>query len=116
MEQTLCLYSNEGCGMKDIQNSEQIQTVGSSLSGKIYTTYDQLVEAFGAPTFMDYNPDEKIQVEWVLLIDGIVATIYNWKLGYVPYDLYDWHIGGFNKGEVEAVQAALNIYKEECLS
>lgn len=90
-----------------IENSDSIQVCGSSLSGYITSTYDELVAAFGEPTFTDIDPREKVQCEWVLRIGDVVATIYNWKTGVVPLDVYEWHIGGFDRGEVDAVRRAI---------
>lgn len=90
-----------------IENSDSIQVCGSSLSGYVTSTYDELVAVFGEPTFTDSDPHEKVQCEWVLRIGDVVATIYNWKTGFVPLGVYEWHIGGFDRGEVEAVQRAI---------
>ena len=38
-----------------------------------------------------------------------VFTIYNWKLGYIPTEEYDWHIGGKS---YEAVDIATTILKD----
>ena len=77
------------------------ETVGTSLQGTIATTYDRLVEIFGEP---NGSPCEKSTVEWRLRFpDGTIATIYDWKLNNTPKDLYDWHIGGFNKKAVKAI-------------
>jgi hypothetical protein len=96
----------EGFNMK-IETDTAINVAGSSLSGYVETTYDRLVEVFGAPTYSDANPHEKVQTEWNVMINGVVATIYNWKTGYTPLEQYRWHIGGFGRGEVELVQEAV---------
>jgi len=89
-----------------LSNSQAMipETAGSSLSGYVTTTYDRLCEVFGEPTYSTGDPYEKVQTEWVVSIKGVTATIYNWKTGSTPVDSYNWHIGGFGKGEVDLVQ------------
>lgn len=56
---------------------------GTSLKGRIQTSYAQLVEAFGEPIQGD---GYKVSGEWVFSgLDGEVFTIYDWK----STDLYD---------------------------
>ena len=88
---------------------------GTCLQDYMVASYDQLVQAFGEPTYGDASADGKVNVEWVLTIENenesYVATVYNWK----DYDggreartnpEYRWHIGGHSS------MAAL-ILKEE---
>ena len=84
-------------------NNKEIDVCGTSLVGKIETTYAQLVELFGEPTPSDeYKSDAEWEIE---LEDGTVNTIYNWKNGrnYLGIDgldvedITDWHIGGFEE-------------------
>lgn len=85
---------------------------GSSLSGYVEATRYELEEVFGEPTYADEDPREKVQTEWTLRINGVVATIYNWKTQGTPQGLYRWHIGGFGRGEVELVQSAVANYRK----
>ena len=85
---------------------------GSSLSGYVEATYHELEQVFGEPTYADEDPSEKVQTEWTLRLNGVVATIYNWKTQQTPRGLYRWHIGGFGKGEVEMVQEAVDAYRK----
>ena len=78
---------------------------GTSLQGYVSTTYQELVDAFGMPHIFD---GDKTNVEWVLLIDGVLVTIYDWKLDEVPIDQYDWHVGGHSPEAVELVQSVLD--------
>ena len=39
---------------------------GFHYQGVIKTTYDQLVEIFGKPTFTDADPYEKVNAEWII--------------------------------------------------
>ena len=38
----------------------------------------------------------------------MTATIYNWKVGYIPTDEYEWHVGGFDFDSVDLVQGVLD--------
>lgn len=75
---------------------------GTSYQGKIRTTYRQLLEAFGEP--LEGSADFKTDCEWVVEFeDGTIATIYNWKTGRIPFEPYDWHIGGRSLFAVENI-------------
>lgn len=81
---------------------------GTSLQGYMVASYEDLVKAFGEPTFDTPSGDGKTDVEWLLKIydhefdEDHVVTVYNWK----DYDngvearsnpKYEWHIGGRKK-------------------
>jgi hypothetical protein len=91
----------------DIQKHGEFPN-GTSLQGCVTTTYDTLKRAFGEPS---YVAGDKTNVEWVLLIDGVIATVYDWKLNNVPMDEYDWHIGGHSTEAVELVQSVVEQVK-----
>lgn len=78
---------------------------GTCYQGQIPATYRDLVDAFGMPTTgPDDFLDDKVTCSWHLTFeDGTVATIYDWKTGYTPTGVYNWHIGGKNKTAVERV-------------
>ena len=76
---------------------------GTHLQGYIETTFSELKEAFGAPSFENYDPHEKVNAEWVLDINGKIATIYNWKTGRVPMGEYTWHVGGHDESVLEVL-------------
>jgi hypothetical protein len=63
-----------------IINSTDINVNGTSKQSTFRATYWELVEAFGCPTYRgpEYL-DDKLNVEWVLQVDGEPATIYDWK-------------------------------------
>ena len=87
---------------------------GSSLQGKIKTTYDKLVELFEVnPTYKDADPYAKVNAEWNVLTeteDGDVKfTIYNWKDGYIPTEEYEWHIGGYGFDAVDTAYEIINV-------
>lgn len=93
----------------NIENASGADINMTSLSGYVVSTYEDLVNTFGLPSYKNEDPDDKVQTKWRLKINGVVATIYNWKTGVTPTaGLYNWHIGGFGKGEVDLVKQALN--------
>ena len=48
-------------------NNDLVDICGTSLMGKVRTTYDKLVEAFGEPTYdASHSGDGKVIVEWTL--------------------------------------------------
>jgi hypothetical protein len=70
---------------------------GSSFKGYINTTYSQLVEALGEPTYDEPSGDEKVQVEWVVEFNDEIFTIYDWKTysrEYTENELTRFHVGG----------------------
>jgi methionine synthase II (cobalamin-independent) len=95
-----------------VQNTDTVNIAGTSLSGYVEATLYELEQVFGSPTYADEDPSKKVQTEWTLSLDGVVATIYNWKTQQTPQGVYRWHIGGFDKGEVEMVQEAVDAYRK----
>ena len=111
-----------------IANTLACETVDinmTCLQGKVTTTYDELCEVFGYPTMTDGDPYEKVNAQWKLEFTvpftddtgiedfhDVVATIYNWKTGYIPTEEYEWHIGGFNKDAVDCVYKKLDKLEE----
>ena len=98
--------------MKTFVNDEAISISGTSLMGYIKTTYSDLVEKFGEPT---YENGDKTTVEWSLqFFDGdtgdfVTATIYDWKMHGTPFGEYNWHIGGHGMEAVDEVYEAMGI-------
>ena len=110
----------------NVRNSQSINTSGTSLVGSSYlkATYDDLVKAFGEPTYSDpyagpgeYEGDGKVTTEWTLEFETtdnenpyVIATIYDWKT-YDPSicreGVFDWHVGGFSYDAFDAVKAYL---------
>jgi len=97
--------------MKILQDKKQAQelTFMTSFSTRINgVTYYDLVEALGKPL---YNPEDsgdgKVNFEWVVLFEGNVFTIYDWKTYdemYSMNELTSWHIGskaGHDSGVLE---------------
>ena len=74
---------------------------GTHLMGYISTTFWKLEELFGAPTFYASDPFQKVNCEWKLRRGGRIVTIYDWKMARIPESVYEWHIGGKRKEDIE---------------
>lgn len=87
--------------------------IGTCLQGYVETTYDELLKAFGKPL---YGPDDeggdKVTCEWEVKSGVVVATIYDYKLGYTPRGKYLWHVGGHSLKSVVLVQDMLKKSRE----
>lgn len=88
----------------------------TSLQGYVTATYQELVEAFGEPTYSEPSGDSKVNTEWDLILgkNAVHATIYDWKDfdgGRRSRDgrPYDWHIGGKSRMAVAEVMEKLKI-------
>lgn len=60
-----------------------------------YATKEEIVNAFGEPSYEEGYTGEKVQNEWDFNVEGHVITIYDWK-EYRAYDddeVIEWHIG-----------------------
>ena len=81
---------------------------GTYGQGHVTTTYDALVATFGEP---NDGPSAKTNVGWVLLIDGVVVTIHDWKQAVSPIGTYDWSIGGSSNDsrEIELVKSVMGV-------
>ena len=86
---------------------------GTFYVGEIETTYQQIVDTFGAShDLLDHG---KTDAEWILMTPDGVATLYNWKDGHAYLgdegtdveDITNWHIGGRSKAVVDHVREAL---------
>lgn len=94
-------------------NDEPVDVDGTCYQGEIETTFSKLRKVFGDPQEGD---GYKVQAEWAIEFeDGLVATIYDWKLGpdYLgdegipPEDVVIWNIGGDEEDAVGYVKKAL---------
>ena len=109
-----------------IENSKSIKTSGSSLVGTIEATYEELIRAFGEPTYKEPSGDGKVSTEWKLEFERsdvkyVVATIYDWKM----YDngtacrsgeKFEWHVGGFDYKALELVEKELDTSRRDMAS
>ena len=76
----------------------------------IKTSINQLTKVLGEPSMDNNSGEDKVNVEWEVIIDNnIVGTIYDWK----EYrrldgdDLVEFHIGGFNKNDTVVIKNEL---------
>jgi hypothetical protein len=69
---------------------DSVNINGTSLMGTVRTTYDNLVEVLGEPTYTEANPYEKVACEWTIT------------------EQYDWHIGGNDYQAVEIAEKIIN--------
>jgi hypothetical protein len=70
-----------------------VETNGTSLKGYVKTTFDNIVSKLGEPSYNDMY--DKILANWAIEFeDGLIVTIYIYKLSYIPKEVYNWHIGG----------------------
>jgi len=78
-------------------NDGNIDVNGTCLQGYVHGPGQKLVEQFGEP-LLGY-PDDKVEYEWNLEVEGKPITIYAWKnYGELSFDqLTLWHVGGKNK-------------------
>ena len=79
----------------------------TSYCGIINICYDDLVECFGQP--MGPSGDGKVQAEWILEIEGVVCTIYDWKEDREPEYVVEWHVGGCGSLPIKLVRKLLDL-------
>lgn len=92
---------------------EELDLDGTFFVGAIKTSYEKLVQVFGAAIDGEYKTDK----EWQIHTPVGIATIYNWKNGknycgddgLEVEDITDWSIRGNNKNIVAYVHLA--VYK-----
>ena len=88
-------------------NHEASDSSGTYLQGGVTATKRDLKGLLGKPLFESFYADDKVLTEWIIeFADGMVATIYDWKLDEPLQmdDTYAWHIGGHKKEVVERVR------------
>jgi|TARA_B110000967_G_C18875301_1_gene557911 hypothetical protein len=103
----------------EIENDDMGSSNGTCLQGKTFTTYYDLVDKFGEPTFEN---GDKTTCEWVLTFKvqdddsddpddwGYeTATIYDWKEVETPMGQYGWNVGGNSYRAVELVDQAMEV-------
>ena len=92
-------------------------TNGASLQGYTENSFSLLNKVFGEPNYLG-SAGDKVDVEWGLKINGVIATIYNWKNGkaYLKEEgtpveeITKWHIGGRGYDSVIMVEDAIDDY------
>ena len=102
---------------------------GSSRQGYIDAKYDDLVELFGKPSYVDADPYAKVSCEWVLnvkVLDDFAededdwsyeqVSIYAWKYGCIPVEKCQWNIGGFDYNASDIVEQIIESGVEPAYS
>jgi len=79
---------------------------GSSFQGYAYATKQQLIDVFGAPELYS-SPESKTTHQWVINIEGVLCTIYDYKENLDTGKIEAWHIGGFVAAASTLVNLAL---------
>lgn len=92
--------------MKHEVKSTDQNNNGTGMQGYVRATYAQLVKTFGEPNGQE-SMDGKVLHSWILSIDGVLCTIYDYKENLDTGKAEDWHIGGKAKAAVQMVNEAL---------
>ncbi len=103
-----------------ITNLPYAKCMGTSGQGGILRVdYATLKKIFGKPSINNGNGrGSKIRKEWIISIDGVVCTIYDWKQGYdytkpkggMPLKRTRWSVGGSHPISRRLVQGVIDDY------
>jgi hypothetical protein len=96
-----------------MQKADPEWRVGTSLQGQITdTSYNELRHCFGEPHYSDMTNDQ-VTKEWVITIEGVVCTIYDWRRGRTPLKDTAWNIGGTSKVSARLVESYLYRWRNQ---
>ena len=104
-----------------IANLPYADVMGTSgQGGNLRVDYTTLKKIFGKPSINNGNgKGSKIRKEWIISIDGVVCTIYDWKQGYdytkpkggMPLKTRtQWSVGGSHRNSRRLVQGVIDDY------
>jgi hypothetical protein len=103
-----------------IANLPYADVMGTSgQGGSLRVDYATLKKIFGKPSVDNKNGRGcKIRKEWIISIDGVVCTIYDWKQGYdytkpkggMPLKHTNWSVGGSHRISFRLVQGVIDSY------
>ncbi len=103
-----------------ITNLPYAKCIGTSgQGGNLRVDYATLKKVFGKPSINNGNgKGSKIRKEWIISIDGVVCTIYDWKQGYdytkpkggMPLKETRWSVGGSHRISFRLVQGVIDSY------
>tara|TARA_R100001369_G_scaffold6072_2_gene16623 strand:- start:1164 stop:1526 length:363 start_codon:yes stop_codon:yes gene_type:complete len=101
-----------------IETADGMYEEGLSLKGEINTTYWTLVDTFGEPTesgepMLDTTV---VTVRWLVAIDGVLATIYDWNTGKDKTQNLIWNIGGVTEESYWKVKEAIGYKSRQKLN
>ena len=91
----------------------------SGQGGNLRVDYATLKKIFGKPSVDNKNGRGcKIRKEWIISIDGVICTIYDWKQGYdytkpkggMPLKHTNWSVGGSHRISFRLVQGVIDSY------
>ncbi len=107
-------FTDEKGIVKGLPYSEAVENKCGG-QGEIRANYATLKKVFGKPTMDNGNGDDKIRKYWIVKIDGIVCTIYDWKQGksyrgYRPLKNARWSVGGSHPISRRLVQGVIDEY------
>lgn len=88
------------------------QPNGTGMQGYLDASYAELVSAFGQPNGTP-SIDGKVNNSWVIIVDGLICTIYDYKENLATGRHEAWHIGGKAKACVQLVTEAFLERKGE---
>lgn len=81
-----------------LSENDFFNTSGTHRVGELTDiNYNKLLKILGEPTYDYPSEDHKKQLEWVLLYNDNIYTIYDWKTysrEYTTNELTTWSIGG----------------------
>jgi hypothetical protein len=109
--------------MYKFKNDESINAMGTSFKGYVKTTYADLVEKFGEPTYTngadttaEWNLEFEVDADNGSLgedgnIEYVTATIYDYRTYDTPMGEYNWHVGGYGMDAVYLVMEVLSKSK-----
>ena len=95
--------------------------VGTHFFGSIKgVSYEELTELFGTPIAREYLPwsdetdNKDTRYQWLIEFeDGLLATIYDWKVDYSKVSVHDqqmvWHIGGHDSRVMDRIYKIVNL-------
>jgi len=102
-----------------ITNLPYANCIGTCGQGNLRVNYTTLKKIFGKPSINNGNgKSSKIRKEWIISIDGVVCTIYDWKQGYdytkpkggMPFKHTRWSVGGSHPISRRLVQGVIDSY------
>lgn len=67
-------------------------TTGTGFQGYVVASFDHLVKLFGPPYIK--TQDGKITNGWVVNVEGVICTIYDYKQDLNTGYPEEWHVGG----------------------
>ena len=102
-----------------ITNLPHADALGTGGEGDLCVDYATLKKIFGKPSTNNGNgKDSKIRKMWIVSIDGVICTIYDWKQGYdytkpkggMPLKETRWSVGGSHPISRRLVQGVIDSY------